>query len=422
MSAKKITRVCFLNPHGYVEYPPPLGKTDTGGQTLYEFQLAQALGKKGIKVDIVTRQFDDRKTEEQVFENVKIVRIPCGGPTFVAKEKMFELMPEFVDRFVEYIAKTKKKYSIIHSHYWDAGYAGMLLKKELNIPHVHSPHSLGKLKNIEMAVEDLPIAKLKPAYRYHVRIALEQRIYNSADAVHVLCETNRIQLLRHYIVDFEKIKVIFPGVDTQAFTPKSNGVDRNIKLKENAILTMCRFVPAKGIDRVIEAVSLLRNRIPFHLYMGGGTIDEYQSDEERINNERVREYIKKYKLQNYCTFLGYVDHDKILPGYYRKADIFILPSRFEPFGLTTLEAMACGTVPLVSSVAGSKEVIIDGLNGYTVDTHNRKKLAEAIFKVLSDPKLKKKVSENAAFTMREHYSWDHIVDKFIKLYTDLSEK
>ena len=419
MDAKKISRVCFLNPHGFVEYPPPLGKTDTGGQTLYEFQLAHALARKGVKVDIITRQFDGRKTEEQVFENVKIVRIPCGGPEFIHKEKMFELMHEFVDRLEDYLAKTQKKYSIIHSHYWDGGYAGILLKNRLRIPHVHTPHSLGKLKSLEMSVEDLPVSKLKPAYRYHVRIALEQRIYNAADALHVLCETNRIQLLRHYIVDFEKINVIFPGVETEFFNPKSNGIDRNIKLKDNAILTMCRFVPAKGIDRVIEAVSLLRHKIPFHLYLGGGSLEEYQSEEEKMNNERVRDYIRKYKLQNYCTFLGYVDHDKTLPGYYRKSDLFILPSRFEPFGLTTLEAMACGTVPLVSSVAGSREVIIDGLNGYIVDTHNRKALADVMLKVLTDQKLKKKVSDNAAFTIREHYEWSKIAGKMISLYTSL---
>src|SRR3989338_693890 len=95
MAPKKLSRVCILNPHGYVQYPPPLGKTDTGGQTIYEFQLAKALGKKNIKVDIVTRQFDNQPEEEQIFENVKIIRIPAGGKSFVQKEKMYELMHEF---------------------------------------------------------------------------------------------------------------------------------------------------------------------------------------------------------------------------------------------------------------------------------------------------------------------------------------
>lgn len=200
---KKVSRVCILNTHGYVQYPPPLGKTDTGGQTTYILQLAKALGKKNIKVDIVTRQFDDMPEEEQLWENVKIVRIPAGPKGFVVKEKMYELIPELIENFMLYIEKTRKKYDVIHSHYWDAGYGGILLAKMLDIPHIHTPHSLGKLKKIEMSVEELPPQKLKPMYRYHVRIAIEQKIMNKSDAVVVICETSRIQILQHYMVDFE---------------------------------------------------------------------------------------------------------------------------------------------------------------------------------------------------------------------------
>src|SRR5438552_18387587 len=131
---KKINRICMVNPQGYLSYPPSLGKTDTGGQILYVFELARALGKKGIKVDILTRRFDEEQEEEQVWENVKIVRIPCGEKKFVQKEKLYELMPEMVENFMIYIEKKRKKYDLIHSHYWDGGYAGLLLSKMLDIP------------------------------------------------------------------------------------------------------------------------------------------------------------------------------------------------------------------------------------------------------------------------------------------------
>ena len=93
---KKINRVCMLNPHGHMQYPPPLGKTDTGGQTIYVLQLAKTLGKKNIKVDIITRQFDNQPPEEVVFENVKIVRIPCGNSHFVQKRKCTKLYPKWL--------------------------------------------------------------------------------------------------------------------------------------------------------------------------------------------------------------------------------------------------------------------------------------------------------------------------------------
>ncbi len=415
-SQKKLGRICFLNPHGYVSYPPPLGKTDTGGQTLYEFELAKALGKKGIKVDIVTRLFNYQDEEEQVFPNVKIVRIKAGSNEFIPKEKMYELMPEMMENFMQYIEKKRKKYDLVHSHYWDGGYAGIILTKMLDIPHVHTPHTLGKAKKLEMSVEETPVQKLKPYYRYHVRIAIEQKIINTADAIVVLCETTRIQILHHYMADFEKLHVIYPGVDTDIFNTKKTAADKKVKFEENALLTMSRIVPAKGLDRLIDAVSLLRNKINFHLYMGGGTISQDQSAEEKVAEQQIFDLVKKYRLQKYVTFLGQIPHGDQLPAYYRAADIFILPARYEPFGLTTLEAMACGTAPLVSNVAGSREVIIDGLNGFIIDSHDRKKLAEQIFKLLKDPKLLKKVSENAAFTIKEHYSWDKIVNKFIALY------
>ena len=419
-STKKMSRICFLNPQGYVTNHPPLGKTDTGGQTIYVLQLAEALGKKNIKVDIITRQFDNQAEEEQVFPNVKIVRIPCGGTSFVPKEKMYEHMSEWIENFMQYIEKTRKKYDLIHSHYWDAGYAGVILKKMLDIPHIHTPHTLGKAKKMEMSVEEMPVQKLKPSYRYHVRIAIEQKVINDADAIVVLCETTRIQILHYYIADFEKLHVIFPGIDTSYFSQKPGTIDKKIKFLPNSILTMSRVVPAKGLDRLIDAVALLKNKIDFHVYMGGDiTKNSNASSEEKNAQLQIEELIKKYHLEKFITFLGQTNHDEYLPAYYRSADIFALPARYEPFGLTTLEAMACGTVPLVSSVAGSREVIIDGLNGFIINSHNRKLLADQIYNLLKNRNLLKKVSENAAFTIKEHYSWSKIVDKFITLYKKL---
>lgn len=417
---KKINRVCMLNPHGHMQYPPPLGKTDTGGQTIYVLQLAKTLGKKNIKVDIITRQFDNQPQEEVIFQNVKIVRIPCGNSHFVQKEKMYEIVPEMVNNLMHYTQKKRKEYDIIHSHYWDGGYAGNLLSKMLDIPHVHTPHSLGKLKKVEMmAAEEVPLPKLKPMYRYHVRIAIEQQIMNKANAIVVICETSRIQILQHYLIDFEKLKVIYPGIETDIFSPQKTSYDKKIHLKPNAILTVARPVPAKGVDRLIDAAALLKKKIDFNLYIGGDTIEKDKSNEEIQAERRIMELIKKYKIEKNVNFIGRVPHDTVLPVYYRGASVFVLPSRYEPFGLTTLEAMASGTPPIVSNVAGSREVIVDGLNGFIVDTHDRKKLSQHILNLLTDKKLNKKISDNAAFTIREHYSWDTIIEKFIMLYKNL---
>ncbi len=408
----------MLNPQGYVDYPPPLGKTDTGGQTIYVLNLAKALGKKGIKVDIITRKLNEYPEDEKyIAENVKIVRISAGkNNSFIPKEKLYELMPEWIENFIIYINKTRKKYNLIHSHYWDGGYAGILLKKILDIPHINTPHTLGKAKKLEMNIEEAPIEKLKPYYRYHVRIAIEQKIFNNTDAILVLCETTRIQLLHHYIVDFEKIHVVFPGVDTEIFNSKKNEIDKKIKVKPNLILTMSRLVPAKGIDRLIDALNFIKNKINFNLYIGGGKLaDEEISDEEKLAKRLILKKIKNYRLEDKINFLGQLNQ-KLVAAYYRNTEIFVLPARYEPFGLTTLESMACGAVPLISHVAGSREIIIDGLNGFIINSHDRKNLGNQILKLLSDKKLLKKISENAIFTIKEHYQWEKISEKILKIY------
>ena len=416
---KKIRRICFLNPQGFVSDPAPLGKTDTGGQTLYVLELAKALGQAGIKVDIVTRKFDKFPEEDQIAPNVKIIRIASEGNKYIRKEKLYEQMPMLIENFMHYIDKNKKEYDLIHSHYWDGGYSGLILAKMLDIPHVHTPHSLGKLKKIEMSAEKLPPQKLKSTYRYHVRIAIEQKIMNKADAIIVICETSRIQILQHYMVDFEKLHVIYPGVNTARFNKKRTAIDKKIQMKPNAILTVSRLAPAKGIDRVLEALSHLKGKVDFHYYMVANSSDTDLSQEEAVVDEQIRRLIKKYRLTKNVTRVGYLDHDTVLPAYYRGSEIFILASRYEPFGLTTLESMACGTLPLVSSVAGSKEIVVNRLNGFIVDMHDRKKLAKTIEELLKNRRLREKISDNALFTVEKNYSWDTIVKQIIDLYTSL---
>lgn len=417
-STKKLNRICILNPQGYVSYPPLLGKTDTGGQITYIFELAKALGKKGIKVEIVTRQFDNQAEEEEVFPNVRIVRIACGPNTFVPKERIYEYATEMAENILLYLSRKNKKYDLIHSHYWDGGYVALTVAKVLNIPHIFTPHSLGKWKKLEMSIEEVSPQKLKPIYRYQVRIAAEQKIMNRSDAVILQAESLRIKMLQHYMVDFEKLFVIFPGVDTEIYNAKPNKFDAKITLEKNAVLTVSRMVPNKGLDRLLDALNLIKSKIKFHLYMGGGGKNEFKSEEEQQFEQKILDLIKRYRMQDMVTILGHVPAE-LLPSYYRKADVLAFPSRYEPFGITPLEAMACGTPSVVSNTAGCREIIVDGLNGFIVNPHDRKQMSELIMKVLKDKKLTKRLSENAAFTIKEHYSWDKVVDKFIELYRSL---
>ncbi len=415
---RPVRRVMMLHPHGYVQSSPPLGRTDTGGQTIYVLQLAKALAKANVKVDIFTRQIGDLPAEEHIGKGVRIVRVEAGGTAFISKEKIYESIPVLVKGIRDWIARKRLRYDMVHSHYWDGGYAGILLSRSQKIPHVHTPHSSGKVKNIEMRAEGASPARLRSIYRFQVRNQIEQRILRRADATVVLSETSRIQLLEYYDINFERLHVIYPGVDTSVFNPRPQTLDRSMKLQPNAILTMSRMVPAKGLDRVVEAAMRIK-RTPWHLCMGGSVHGEFQSEEERLTERKLKQLIKKHGLERKVTFLGNVPHGKQLASYYRQAAVFVLAGRYEPFGLTTIEAMACGTPPIVSRVAGSREIIVDGLNGFIVDTGDRAALADTIKTLLKNRKERAKVADNAARTIRNHYAWEEISEQFRDLYSSL---
>jgi len=408
-------RICFLNPQGHVEKSPPLGKTDTGGQVVYVLELAKALGRQGVEVDIVTRQFDGREEVERLTSNARIIRIPCGPDEFVVKEQLYELIPEFVRRFHAYIKNKGISYTALHSHYWDGGYTGLLLQRRLQVPHIFTPHSLGKWKESEMAQHGAPPADTDGFYRYRQRIQVEKRIMRSAESILMLSQTQRLKLLQHYSVDFSRIRASYPGVDMRVFGPQKEHPTKKGGVKtRNNILVVSRFVPAKGIDRAIDIFNMVAQEIDSHLYIVTANQADCFSEEEVRYEEAVHGRVRTYGLEGRVTFLGYIRDRETLAERYRETDIYLMPSRYEPFGLTTLEAMACGAVAVVSNVAGSCELIINGVNGYIADIHDRRRTADLIVTLLNDKRERKRTSENAVITVQKHLSWDVIARSLIE--------
>src|SRR5690606_6656344 len=135
---------------GYVAAEPELGKPDTGGQVVYVLELSKSLARLGYDVDILTRQFEDQPSVEEVGERVRLLRFPCGGNEFIGKETLCEHIPEWVENVSAYLKEENSNYAFINSHYWDAGIAGQALADKHNIPHLHTPHSIGSWKRDNM--------------------------------------------------------------------------------------------------------------------------------------------------------------------------------------------------------------------------------------------------------------------------------
>ncbi|MBD3379762.1 MAG: glycosyltransferase [Candidatus Omnitrophica bacterium] len=407
-----VRRIAMLTLHGYVDAKPVLGKTDTGGQVVYVLELSKALARKGIKVDIYTRRFQKRKTEEKVAPNVRIIRIPCGGDRFINKERLLPHLGRFADNMLKYMEKEGLEYDIFHSHYWDAGYTAMKVTEKLGHFFIHTFHSLGAWKKEHMGGDPKKAEKL---YRFRERIKNEKLIFAKASSF-VMTSSAMVTSSRKYYGYRKKNNVVIPaGVNASFYRPLKKGEkDRKIDVPRNYAFWVGRFDTNKGLDYLLRgfAAALPKTRDLF-LVIGGGSKNP-KPREETLRKELDR-IIKKYELSNRVFFVRHIK-DALMPSYYRQAEFFVLPSKFEPFGMTAAEAMACGCPVIVSKRAGIKKYLTSGKNCLSVNCSNKADLGWA-FKVLDrNSTFRKKIAKNGLKLAKKKFSWESIADQSMEHY------
>ncbi|MFH1846984.1 MAG: glycosyltransferase [Candidatus Omnitrophota bacterium] len=414
--SSQIKRICMLSIHGYVDPHPILGKTDTGGQVTYVLELSKALARTGIKVDIYTRQFQRKKAVENVAKNVRIIRIPCGGKKFIPKEKISPCLHTFVDNMEKFIRKNKLEYNIYHSHYWDAGYVAMRLTERLNHFFVHTFHSLGAWKKEQMGGDP---AKMEKLYNFKQRIKYEKEIFKKVRAL-VMTSSDMIARSKKFYNYTEKNYIVVPaGVNIDFFRPlKKHEKEKTIDVPQNYIFWVGRFATNKGLDYLLRAFAeIVTKAKDLFLVIGGGS--QLPSAEEKKLKKELYKIIDYTKIKNRIFFTKHIP-DKLIPAYYRKARIFVLPSKFEPFGMTGAEAIACGTATIVSDRAGLRKYLKHKQNCLIVNPANKKELASA-FKLLSkNSKLREKISKNGLTVAKNDFSWEKIAGKSLSFYNKIT--
>jgi len=414
----KIKRICMLTVHGYVDPKPILGKTDTGGQVTYVLELSKALAKKGIKVDIYTRRFQNKKAIERVARNVRIIRIPCGGKKFIPKEKLFPYLDAFVKNMYRFMQKNDLEYEMFHSHYWDAGYVAMKLTDRLNYFFVHTFHSLGAWKREQMGGDPREMEKL---YNFKERVKCEKTTFKKVRAL-VMTSTDMIKRSeKFYNYKGKKHIVLPPGVNTDVFRPLKNGEkNRRIDVPQNYIFWVGRFATNKGLDYLIRAFAeVVTKAKDLFLVIGGGS--KNPEPQEKKLREELLEIINDKHLNNRVFFTRYIK-DELMPSYYRRAKFFVLPSKFEPFGMTSAEAMACGTPVVISNRAGIRKYLKNVQNCLIVNPSNKKDLSWA-FQVLNrNQTFRDKIARNGSDFAQNEFSWTNIADKSLEFYNDLLSK
>jgi mannosylfructose-phosphate synthase len=404
-----LERLGMFSVHGYVDAVPRLGGTDTGGQVTYVLELSKALAELGVAVDLYTRGFEGRPPLEAVSEGVRIVRVPCGPDRFIIKEEMLPLWPEFAANCERFIKDGGLRYQLLHSHYWDAGYVCRLLAPRLGIPFVHTSHSLGAWKRERMAGDP---AEMERVYRFEERVAEEKRVFAAAASITVTNPASVEKYKEYYGLEGENMVVIPPGVNAATFNPNDDG--RAVAGTERPyVFSLSRIDTNKGLDFLINAFARVSREADLALVIGGGSAAP--KDRERLVLEELRDLAASRGVAERVRFAGYVT-DADLPYFYRRARAFVLPSRFEPFGMTALEALACGTPVVATNLGGLARYLEDGRDALLVDPSDAEALAGALLRAATDEELAARLVAAGRETVAREFTWEAIAKKHTAFY------
>ena len=411
----KIKNICMLSTHGYFDPVPQLGRTDTGGQVVYVLQLAKALSTGKIKVDIYTRWFDRSKRQIDPvpgYPDVRVIRIPSGPWEFIPKEEIYDILPELAENMIGFIREKNLSYDLFHGHYVDAGVVALDVATAFDKPAFFTAHSLGAWKREQMGGDP---EEMEKKYKFNRRISEELRIFRLVKAQTVTTKVQKGKIEQLYGFTSDNMVVIPPGVDVHIFRPIKPG-DRKIKtgLPNRYIFCLGRIDPNKGHDLLLNAFDIVRKVIPaIDLVIGGGSPKPQQRELEVLS--AMKKIIAEKDMHSRVHIVGYVP-DELLVPFYQQAELFVLPSIFEPFGMTALEAMACGKPIVASKFGGIKDVISSGDHGLLVDPSNINEFADAIIMLLKDRRLAESMGQEGCKTVHRSFSWEAIAERHIAFY------
>ncbi|MEN3322727.1 glycosyltransferase [Mariniflexile soesokkakense] len=407
--------ILMISLHGYVGANAELGKPDTGGQVVYVLELAERFSRLGKKVDLVTRQFEDQPEYDIVDDNYSVWRIPFGGKEFIRKEDMHDHLKKFVTNTLAAIKKENKKYDIVYTHYWDAGWAGQKIAEELGISHVHTPHSLGWWKRHTMG-SDMDEKEMEKTYRFKERIRKEYFVYQMCNFV-IATTLPQVDLLtKQYDVLPRNCGMIPPGIDENRFYPVPSKENDKVRSKydihPNDILSLGRMAHNKGYDLLLQSLPTVLELCPearLVAAIGGDSEQDQQGIEKLKTLAGELGVLDKIKWKNYIA-------DEDLANVYRSANIFAMPSRYEPFGMVAIEAMACGTPSVVTVHGGLYDLIDFGNQALFADPHRPIEFGAMLSMPLLYPKMRNELSVEGARFARRNFGWTGIAKRILKIF------
>jgi glycosyltransferase involved in cell wall biosynthesis len=385
-----------------------IGTEEAGGQNVYVRQVGEQLASLGWQVDMFTRKVNPKDpTIVEHSPHCRTIRLKAGPETFIPRDCLFEYMPEFLQSFQAFQAKQALYYPLIHTNYWLSAWLGLQLKKESGVQLIHTYHSLGAVKY--KAVKDIPLIA-------QTRLGVEKGILEQSSCV-VATSPQEEEILRKRVSKKGQIEVIPCGTDTSNFFPISKLSARE-KLgwhpQGNIVLYVGRFDSRKGIETLVRACAILKNqgRENLKLVIVGGSTPGRLDEQEK---QRIEEIVQNLELTQETLFAGRIDHDR-LPWYYSGADVCVIPSHYEPFGLVAIESMACGTPVVASDVGGLRFTVIPEKTGLLVPAKDVAGFAQAINRFFVDEVWARKLRKQATNNVNERFTWSSVAIQLSHLY------
>ena len=378
-----------------------LGAKDTGGMSVYIREIACQLGKQGHLVDVYTRVHDPK--DNQIIElgqNARLIHLKAGEDKEIHKLAVYSYLPDFACNLENFRKHNGLEYDLVFSHYWLSGWVGEFLQRWWHVPHVTMFHTLGAVKNAIGIGEEEPELRLKT----------ERDLARNCHHIIATTEKEKEELIRHYGASPSRIGVIPCGVNLELVHPLDRGMAKQ-QLgfdDDKIILYVGRIEPLKGIERLLRAMSHLKNGPGLRLVIAGG------DEQSQYEIERLRRLSRTLHIQDSVTFLGVIKHEQ-LPYFYSAASVCVVPSYYESFGLVALESMACGTPVVATNVGGVDMVIRQGETGYVVTDNTPRSLADKIVLLLSKSNHNAESARSIRASVTQ-FSWSNIAEMVVKEY------
>jgi len=398
-----VERAAFITLHACPLAAPGQGKS--GGMNVYVRQLAAALSEMGMKIDIFTREhLDVVNRVETIGPNVRVIHLKAGEPDAHLGD-LYAFLPDFLERLNDFREEEGLEYDVVHSHYWLSAWVGRELSQVINVPHVVTFHTLSLIKMQSRAGE----------IEQTERPFVEAEVMATADRIIAFSPHERDSMARLYGADACKVSLVPCGVDLDVFRPlDQKSVRSRLGLNgEKILLYVGRVEPIKGLDLLVETAAQMDSTEGVRMVVVGADVN---GDREM---HRVRQLAKERDLEDKIDFVGQVDHDD-LPLYYNAADVCVVPSYYESFGLVALESMACGTPVVATRVGGLSTIIHHGRTGYLKSWRCPEAFANSVEMIISSDGLQQSMGE-AARKRAESMGWDNVASLMWDEYSELTE-